>query len=567
MEIFNRSSLYHILENSNKYPKEYIEEVFLDKENIIIMINDTKFDIFYNMILKLDNDKLNNYYLSPEFFEILKDNNKFYFLYYDYSFKDIEIDKKTMLLNEDNLDYIGKVVSLEYKMHTMYHWVGDISTFSSKYVYFVFLVCKLDEDDLYNVLDYYLTHVDYLAVFRIIRKYIPDDKYQSYLESRRHLITKIIEENENAETYLILDDRDQGEVLDGQFVGRENIMINCNIVLFTMTVGPLWNIPKKKIILPDKILNHPRFINKFIDTGYNIRKCLELVTDDEEYIDKTVKKIEYLRDLRNEMIKSFGDTKDEFKTYLQILDRSLLDDKPEFVNDMIDVIFNCDRIEELYEKYNGVNLEKMKLNLLNNIIKKSRESIVSSLTNPLEKRIVYVSYELDGEIVKIPTIIYDGDDYNFLIRRVQNGDFYHNGNYIDMEQSYSIITEKNRSVYYGGSGIICGYITVNHDDIKHVNSFDAISQCQESDKYVGPLLKYPEWITSIDLNKETLYGGSYNELRILGKYIPDFLISYDNPNDKSIRYLHNYGGTLVKILRKSYPNAIENFEDPYKDWK
>ena len=234
---------------------------------------------------------------------------------------------------------------------------------------------------------------------------------------------------------------------------------------------------------------------------------------------------------------------------------------------MIDVIFYNTRIEEVYEKYKNANLEKMKLDLLNNVIRQSRESIVSSLTNPFEKKIELLDYKLDGKVVKIPTIIYDGDDYNFLIRRVNSGNYYYSGSFKESESSYSIINEKNRSVFYGDSGVISGFITVNPEDITHINSFDAISRSQESDKYVKSLLKYPEWVTADKLNDDTLYNDSYSEIRIFGKYVPDFYVSFDEPYEKCVETLNRYGSTLVKILRKNYPNAIEETEDPYKYWK
>ena len=159
------------------------------------------------------------------------------------------------------------------------------------------------------------------------------------------------------------------------------------------------------------------------------------------------KRVILLRKLKEKIIDNLGDSIDEFKSYLQILDRSLLKETPEFINDMIDVIFYNNRIEEIYEKYKNVNLERMKLNLLNKIIKQSRESIVSALTNPFEKKIKLLDYKLDGKVVKIPTIIYDGDDYNFLIRRVNSGNYFHSKSYRACESCYSIINEKNRSVF------------------------------------------------------------------------------------------------------------------------
>ena len=69
------------------------------------------------------------------------------------------------------------------------------------------------------------------------------------------------------------------------------------------------------------------------------------------------------------------------------------------------------------------------------------------------------------------------------------------------------------------------------------------------------------------INERTLKSQSYNELRIKGKYIPDFIISYDEPNEATLRYSNEHSTPMVKILRKSYPNAIEQCGDPYSDWQ
>ena len=555
MEVCNYVMLSKILSSKYNYSTQYMEEVFLDKKTIKYLINCRFFSSLYNSILNSKSEKLKEYYLSSEFINYLKDNNKLHIIYEECFFYGIDIDFG-YLFNEKNLEYVGKKVALEYKKHNIFHWAGGIGPFDSKYNYFIHLALnKLDEEHFYCLLDYYLTHPDYLHLFRYIRKFIGEKKYHEYIESRRDLITKVIE------------NKYQSNILEDQIKGRENALISCDALSFEYTVGPIYDPPKDKFILSEKILNHPRFVNKFIDSDSDVGKLLKLVTDDNDYVDKMTKHVILLRKLKEKIIDNLGDSIDEFKSYLQILDRSLLKETPEFINDMIDVIFYNNRIEEVYEKYKNVSLEKMKLNLLNKIIKQSRESIVSSLTNPFEKKIELLDYKLDGKVVKIPTIIYDGDDYNFLIRRVNSGNYYYSGLFKERESSYSIINEKNRSVFYGDSGVISGFITVNPEDITHINSFDAISRSQESDKYVKSLLKYPEWVTADKLNKDTLYNDSYSEIRIFGKYVPDFYVSFDEPDEKCVKTLNRYGSTLVKILRKSYPNAIEETEDPYKYWK
>ena len=96
-----------------------------------------------------------------------------------------------------------------------------------------------------------------------------------------------------------------------------------------------------------------------------------------------------------------------------------------------------------------------------------------------------------------------------------------------------------------------------------VNSFDAISQNSQGNKYIKPYIKYPEWVSMEELNERTLKSESYNELRIKGKHIPDFVISYDEPNEDTLRYSYEHSTPMIKILRKKYPNAIEKCVDPY----
>ena len=54
-----------------------------------------------------------------------------------------------------------------------------------------------------------------------------------------------------------------------------------------------------------------------------------------------------------------------------------------------------------------------------------------------------------------------------------------------------------------------------------------------------------------------------NEIKIKGHHTPDFSLSYGEPNEATIQFSYNNNKTLVKILRKSYPNANENCDDSY----
>lgn len=71
----------------------------------------------------------------------------------------------------------------------------------------------------------------------------------------------------------------------------------------------------------------------------------------------------------------------------------------------------------------------------------------------------------------------------------------------------------------------------------------------------------------LELNDYALYNDSYSEIRIFGKYVPDFYVSFDEPDENCVKTLNRYESIFVKILIKSYQNAIEETENPYKYWK
>lgn len=70
-----------------------------------------------------------------------------------------------------------------------------------------------------------------------------------------------------------------------------------------------------------------------------------------------------------------------------------------------------------------------------------------------------------------------------------------------------------------------------------------------------------------ELNRRTLCRGSYNEIRVKGIYIPEYNVSYDEPNERTLSCIHQLQRPLVLIKRKAYPNAIENCADIYEHLK
>ena len=110
MEVCNYVMLSKILSSKYNYSTQYMEEVFLDKKTIKYLINCRFFSSLYNSILNSKSEKLKEYYLSREFINYLKDNNKLHIIYEECFFYGIDIDFD-YLFNEKNLEYVG--VSVE----------------------------------------------------------------------------------------------------------------------------------------------------------------------------------------------------------------------------------------------------------------------------------------------------------------------------------------------------------------------------------------------------------------------------------------------------------------------
>lgn len=561
---FSDSELYAILKNKESYSKEQLEYVFSNKENIHAILNSEYIDLLYEDILNLNISKLNKIYMSEEVLNVLRNLNKLDKIYKTIS--KLEIDIRPLLLNTNCLISVGEKVLEEYKIvYYVDFYKLPTSINNSYYGWFLLNVPNLkDTNVLFEILDFYLTNSKYLSTFYILKYHLENEVLKEYLNSRKDLITEIVKEN-SCDLNLILGNLPNNIRKNEFFKERENIAIYLDELNYFKIFHDDFN---GQYRLDEKILKDERFILKFICSYQFTEESLRLVTDNEKLIKELVAKIDLYNDMKNKILRNLNDYTDEFKEYLQILMNSNVNIyEIEFLKDMADCIFFNKRIKEVYFKYKDMNLNRMKWEILSNVIKKSRENIASSLTNPLDKNIVYIEYTLNGEKVLIPTIIYDNENYTFLARRMETGKHFYDGSYRDKIESYSTITEKNRSMLYGDFGLKVGYIKVNPEDIIHINSFDSICLNPIESKYTElKSLKFPEWISMEELNERTLKRGRYNELRIKGKHIPDFVISYDEPDEKILRYSYEHNVPLVKILRKSYPNAIEHCDDPYGDW-
>ena len=549
-----------ILDDKDSYSIEQIERIFSNKENIITILNTNNLEIIYKKILNLNNKKLNTIYMSDEIQKFLRTTNKLDKIYgVVYSLKtDI-----SPLFNNDNLIDIGEKVTDEYQKMKRKNFEKDFDFVSDSYPCFFSSIPNIEKIYLlFRILNFYLKDSKYLPVYNKLIKNVNGEVIHAYLKhpDSKYLLTKAIQQYDY-DISLILEKLRYSQYINSM---EEEIFKERDICAIKLDYNRFIDIFYNKsgcYKLDEKILNDERFIEKFIDHP-NCLEDLKLVTENKTLIKKLMLKIKLYNNMKNKIIKNLNDSEDDFKIYLKILINSNVDiHEIEFLEDMINVIIYNKNIKEVFFKYKNINLEKIKLEILDNVIKKSRENIVSSISNPLNNDIVYNEYELNNRKIVLPTIIYKGKNYAFLVRSMDADEL----NFNNQTKCYSTITEKNRSMYYGDSRIKFGYTKVNNEDIVQINSFDSISNNKKNSKYIMPYIKCPEWVTMKELNDRTLKNKHYNELRIKGKYLPDFVISYDEPDEETLKYSTMYNVPLVKILRKSYPNSIEQCEDPYSD--
>lgn len=557
---FSGYDLWSLLNNKECYSLEQLENILSVKENILEILKGDFLESTYKMIFDLNIPSLKEIYMSEEILSILKNLNKLDKIYK--ISQELEIDVSKIFLNTERLIDVGEKVLDNIKIRMLRELTTlPTCTYDDEYYHFISKVSSLENNILFKVLDFYLRNVKYISTFYLLRDRIERDVFQEYLISRKDLITEVVQKNECDLSLLLRWDLYGGKQF---FKERENVVLYLTRYEYYFLFHSIF---EGKYRLGEKVLNDTQFIKKFIDDDRDIEEFLRYTIDNEDLIKKLLIKIRIYKKMKKILINGLNDSANEFTTYLEILMNSGIDvSEIEFLKDMIDVFFNK-RIKEIFIKYKNVNLEKMKLEILNKVIKSSRENIARSITNPLRKNIIDIEYFLDGEKITVPTIIYDSETFIFLVRRMSSKTSFYDEYYKNKIEYFSTITEKNRSMFYGDSGIKFGYAFIKPKDIVHVNSFD--SACKESsrNKYIGPYIKYPEWVSMQTLNERTLKNKSYNELRIKGEYIPDFVISYDEPNEDDLSYSFEHNVPIVKILRKSYPNAIEQFNDPYALYK
>ncbi len=522
---YSSYDLYVILTNmlnNNDYDNEQLITIFKNDSNLSKCLNSTYTEKIYKQVINLHNEELTAIFFSDESLTTLISNDKLSKIYqiiecvFDTSIQNLFLNRNCLIevaeyylkkFNRDKIDY---------------HQKYPQAKLTDKYYLFLLNISMLkDKKVLFQILDFYLMNSKYLHFFYLLRNKLSVDILSEYLNIRKDLITKIIQEENNSNIIYILGNLPQMLIKREIFKERENFILYCDIFDYELIFNKN---ESDNIKLDESILNNDEFIIKFLYEK-DLDKKLKLVTDDDTLVRRLILKINVYKDMLSKIQENLNDNYQDFKDYINILENSKVDIlNNEFITDMKDVLFDNKNIKKAFFKYKNTNLESIKLDILTKQINFSRNNIVSHLTNPLLKDISYLEYDLDDKKVVIPTIILDKEPYIFLVRRVRNGEYFFDGTYESKVGCYSIITDKNRSVFHSDTGIKLGYININPYDIIHINSFDAISNNDTSSKYSTSYLKYAEWVSMEELNRRTL-------------------------------------------KRKSYKDAIEQVKDPYSNWK
>ena len=618
--------LLRMIENRNSYSAEQLETIFSNRDNMLTIVKSSFLDDIYVEIINSKNEKLFELYTGDEFINILIRNNRLDKIYK--GIEEFKVDISPLMLNTTALTSIGEKAIEFYKMYYFgkyekYH--SDTSVYRS-YWNFLHATYELNnKETLFKILDFYLTSEKYLFAFADVLEY-KGRLVKEYFASRKDLITKVIKENKSEDINLIFI-RLEGEEYAKEFTkDRENIALYNSWRDFLKLLKCEYDTNICSLIggctLSKEIMLNDRFAEKFVgeikydfskekipyDYEYNpdngtltsanansseiaandyyagtsIQKKkdkylsineklqieLALICENKSILRELYHKIDSLTKMKESIIKSFNESEYDFKGYLKVLVNSSVDIYSiEFLRDMIDVILFNQRIKEVYDKYINQDLGKIKDDILNNVISNSKKDIISSLTNPFkDNEPVLEEYTLDDKKVVVPTVVYNGKPFNFLARMMDYSFKGFTDDYIGREVCCHIISDSNRSVAYL-AGVMYGYYNCKEDNIVQINSYDALSTSSNSNKYKRSSLVYPEWTTLDEIKEYANSNGSYIHLISVNLFEPDFILCYDEPNEHTIKTAYEGEKTLVKIIRKGYPNAIENNGDPYSTLK
>jgi len=567
LQEFSIYELEKIISTSKDYSEKQLIDILTNKSNMEKLLQSKFFARYFINILNLNINIITKAYLSQSYQREIRNLKKLTDIFDGISYFNLKCNCEELYAIEDNLEEIGEKTSYEYQ--EILDLGYSLNNYRFDYKSFFWKIEELkDKNNIIKILDYFLSNSKYLKAFQLASKNLDLEFLSEYYKMRKDLITKQVNEGDlDLISNIFIN-------LDKELLKRE-VTKDRERIIYSFTDNDLYRILVNKLDSNYQINEQELDINKFVSIfhGWNyylVNGDFNSIIPNRELRTKIIKEVKNHRIIQEDIFKRLQDDYDELLIYLKLIRFSSfeeeLDNKEKiFFNDLSNVLVrkNYEAALIFKTKYKDMDIERIKLQILEKIKRKSRMSILSSLTDLSKYEKEICVYRIGNKTFKIPTITFSGEAYNFLIRRVSNGEYFTNGKYKVKEESYSTIFEDNRSTYYGDTGIRLGYSNINPDDITYVYPFDAISNNFTKNKYYQQGLKCPTWLSADDLNRITKNNGSYNELRIKGPYFSDFVVSYDEPNDMTIEYADKNKNLLVKILRKSYPNSIEYNKDPY----
>lgn len=243
-----------------------------------------------------------------------------------------------------------------------------------------------------------------------------------------------------------------------------------------------------------------------------------------------------------------------YNNSLVVEDKVLDSEKVEFYN----MILNFDSISsdgkiQMYNALKDKNINSIFYTDLRNIKDKAYDKIKQELFNPL----VHSEYINDVYSKKVGCNVFDLRDKKYtMLVRVLGSEFNSKGHH-DMD-CYSIISDESNLVIRQDdvNAILYGYSSFDNDTILHMFESDAFSHKRSDNKLVNRIMTSRELVTSSEC---------YNEVQIVnkksddGKYLydikkPDFIVVYDNINDRQIKESKRLGITIVIISKAKLIN-------------
>lgn len=547
--------LHEILENVTFYDNRQLIDIFTN--NVDNILNSESFSHLFVSILNLNIDEITDVYLSDDVQKKIRDNDLLKEMYR--SLENLKCNYMKTFMIPENLQLVSNSTREDEK------WFELSDATIRLYSYFVFFqsIYEIKNNELcFKLLDYFLLEDCNLTCFYKIRTSLDVDGLKEYFDSRREIITNFIKENSNGELYKIFEGLSE-EILEKEITKDRECLV------YGLDASTFKEIFYYKLDGSYKLDGDDYDVERLISVLDNVYFPYIDKVFTSDRIKKEIKEgIESYKKIRETVLELLNDNSNDFRDYLIIIYSSSyferLDSKYiTFINDIKELVFGHDyrKALELFEKYCGCDLEQIKLNILEEIENKSKESILSSLTDLSTCEETFEEHVVGDNKYKIRVIYFDGEDYQFLVRTMRSAEHLFNGNYVDKIDYYSTIYNDNRSMYYGNTYIKFGYCSMPLEDIVYMVPDDAICNNFDECKYgfKGALL--PKWLSNDDFNRKTRAHGGYNEIRIKGLHIPDFVLSYDEPNDETVKYAGEHDVPMVKVLRKSYPNAIEFCED------